>query len=67
MSELQQFPLGPGHGVGLWSYQPFDGHAHDWSGWASIARNGYEICMCCGINKLELWESVHRGFTEVDK
>ena len=53
---LMQFSLGPGHGIGFWPKQPLDGHEHDWSGWAAIERNGYHICLICGINKLELWE-----------
>jgi len=52
----EHFPLGPGHGTGEWPSQPEDGHWHDWSEWAGIYRNGYAICLACGINKLELWE-----------
>jgi hypothetical protein len=50
-----QYPIGPGI-TGEWLKQPLDGHKHDWSGWAGIWRNGYEICLECGINKRELWE-----------
>jgi len=54
------FPIGVNGSTGEWSRQPLDGHAHDWSGWAAIWRNGYEICLECGINKLELWELMFR-------
>jgi len=58
---------GPGRGKEEWKRQPLDGHAHDWSGWAAIWRNGYEICLECGINELELWEMTHAKETNQEQ